>query len=67
MPGRVLDFEVNYDEIETERRQVTHWKKSSSGREVRNKLRRIVVRKGKQNLISLKKFYIFCIIFNCRK
>lgn len=42
MPGRVLDFEVNYDEVEVERRQVTHWKRHSSGREVRKKLRFIV-------------------------
>ena len=42
MPGRVLDFEVNYDEKEVERRQVTHWRRHSSGREVRKKLRFIL-------------------------
>ena len=36
------DFEVNYDEVETERRQVTHWKRHSSGREVKKKLRFIL-------------------------
>ena len=42
MPGRVLDFEVNYEEKEVERVKVTHWRRHSSGREVRKKLRFIL-------------------------
>jgi len=41
MPGRVLDFEVDYNEVEELRRPLIHWKRNPTGREVRKKLRYI--------------------------
>ena len=45
LPGRVLEFEVDYDHKEEERKQIVHWKRNSTGREVRKKLRNILQNK----------------------
>ena len=42
LPGRVLEFEVDYDHRETERKQIIHWKRTSTGRVVRKRLRAIL-------------------------
>ena len=42
IPGRVLEFEVDYDYRDEERKQVVHWKRTSTGREVRKQLRNIL-------------------------
>lgn len=41
MPGRVLDFEVDYNDVDDSRRPIVHWKRNSTGREVKKKLRYI--------------------------
>lgn len=41
MPGRVLDFEVDYSEVDEVRRPLIHWKRNPTGREVKKKLRYI--------------------------
>ena len=42
LPGRVLEFEVDYDHKETERKQLIHWKRTTTGRVVRKRLRAIL-------------------------
>ncbi|CAG5096928.1 Oidioi.mRNA.OKI2018_I69.XSR.g14850.t1.cds [Oikopleura dioica] len=41
MPGRVLDFEVDYNEVDEVRRPLVPWKRNPTGREVKKKLRYI--------------------------
>ena len=56
----MLEFEVDYDHKEEERKQIAHWKRNSTGRAVRKKLRTILQIKEKadfKNEISLRKYF----------